>query len=467
MIRLGLMSFSDGRDDVHESLVDDIRQHEVRIKQILEDTGEVEVVVAQEVIHSPEGARREARRLSDQHVDGVILNIAVFAFPNYVVIATQFGRGPYLVLGPQDPRYPGLTGLLAVGGALNQIGTVHSRLWVDLDEDTVSGKLLAFARAAHAVTQLRGQVYGLVGGRSIGMYTGAAPGELWQKTFGVDVDHVDQSEIVRQAPLVAESDVVRARHWLEGNLKEILYDGDQLTPEKLDFEIRCYIALKQIVEKYQFDFVGLKCHFDMSAYYSVQCLAATFLNDPYDWEGAKPPVPLACEADSDGALTMQILTLISGLPSCLLDLRFYDTRRQIYVMPNCGAVPTWFAGRTLDPAENMSRVRMVPAIKKYAGGGAHFEFVFKEGDLTLARLTRSPAGYRMLMTHADTREFAISDVMGAGANWPHAFVDLQVLPDTLVTSLQSNHMHAIAGDYRAELTEFCHLQGIEVVHLQD
>lgn len=463
MIRLGLLSFSDGRERVHEGLAPEIHKHEARIKEILEMTGEIEVVVAQDIAHSPETARQEARRLAALDLDGVIFNIAVFAFPNYVVIAAQSGRGPYLILGPHDSRYPGLTGLLAAGGALTQIGITHERLWVDLDDASVPGQVLSFARAAAAATRLRGQVYGLVGGRSIGMYTGAAPAELWQRLFGVDVDHADQSEIVRLARLVSDDEVKMARSWLEEHVGEIVYDGTQLTPEKLDFQLRCYIALKEIVDRYQFDFVGLKCHFDMSEFFSVQCLGATFLNDPYDWRGSKDPVPLACEADSDGALTMQLLRLVSGKPSCLLDLRFFDAEKEVYVMPNCGAAPTWFAARSDDPAENLARVRLVPSITKYAGGGAHVEFVFGEGELTLARLTRSPAGYRMAIIRAAAEEYPLHKVTGANPKWPHAFVRLDVPPGELIQALEANHIHAAAGDYRAELIHLCRMLNVEPV----
>ncbi len=40
-------------------------------------------------------------------------------------------------------------------------------------------------------------------------------------------------------------------------------------------------------------------------------------------------------------------------------------------------------GSAIDPAANLARVRIVPAISKYAGGGAHVEFVFAAGELTL------------------------------------------------------------------------------------
>jgi L-fucose isomerase len=395
----------------------------------------------------------------------VIFNIPVFAFPNYIVIAAQLLGVPHLLLTPHDARYPGLTGLLAAGGALNQIDTPHERLWIDLDEPDSVDQIYTFARAARAVSRLRGQVYGLIGGRSIGMGTGAAPAELWQQKFGVDVDHVDQSEVLRLADLVPADEVQKAKRWLEEHVREIVYDGEQLTPEKFDFQLRCYIALKEIVTQYQFDFAGIKCHFDMSEFFSVQCMSAAFLNDPYDWNGPKEPVPLACEADSDGALTMQILKLISSKPPSLLDLRFYDQNKQVYVMPNCGSAPTWFAARSDDPAENLARVSLVPSISKYAGGGAHVRFVFKGGDLTLARLTRSPEGYQLVIARAESVEFPLPDVKGTTDRWPHAFVRLDVPPKKLIHTLQANHLHGVAGDYQEELLTFARLLGIKTVVL--
>jgi L-fucose isomerase len=465
VIRVGLLSFSDGRERVHQGLTPDIRGHEAKIKAILEQTGQMQVVAASDIVHSAEGALRLAQEAAGQRLDAVLFNIPVFAFPSYPVIAAQAMRVPLLLLGPHDARYPGLGGLLGAAGALSQVGVKHERVWADLDDPAVPAQILTWARAAAAATRLRGQVYGLIGGRSIGMYTGAAPGELWQRLFGVDIDHVDQSEIVRRARLVQPQTAQAARSWLEAHVKQIIFDGVQLTPEKLDFEVRCWIALQEIVDQFGFSFIGLKCHFDMSAFVSVQCLGAAFLNDPYDWRGPKQPVPLACEADSDGALTMQMLTLLTGRPSSLLDVRFLDQGKGVYVMPNCGAAATWFAGRSDDPAENLGRVRIVPSITKYAGGGAHVEFVFAAGDLTFARLSRSASGYRMVIGYGQTEEHAITDVRGASPHWPHAFVRMELSPKELVEKMEANHLHAVAGDWRNELQRLCKILDIEAVVL--
>ncbi len=465
MIRLGVISFSDGRERVHHDLYPEIKGHEKKLATLLEQTGEIEAVVADEVVHSHETARNEAKRIASLDLDGVIFLIPVFAFPNYVVIAAQTLNTPYLLLSPHDPRFPGLTGLLAAGGALNQIDIAHERLWVSLEEGNTAAKILVFARAAKAIKRLRGQVYGLVGGRSIGMATGAAPAEVWQRYFGVDIDHVDQSEVLRMAEIVPQAEVDKAKAWFGSQAKEIVFNDDHFTPEKWDFQLRCYIALKEIVRQHQFDFAGIKCHYDLSEFYSVQCISAALLNDPYDWNGPKEPIPLACEADSDGALTMQVLRLVSAKPACLLDLRFFDKEKQVYVMPNCGAAPTWFAARSEDPAENMAQVRIVPSIHKYAGGGAHVQFVFKAGPLTLARLTRTSRGYQMVIARAEAVNYGVTEVLGAEPRWPHAFVKLNTPPDELVRALQANHLHAVAGDYFDELVTFARMLNIDPILL--
>ena len=45
------------------------------------------------------------------------------------------------------------------------------------------------------------------------------------------------------------------------------------------------------------------------------------MNDPYDWNGPKEPTVMACEADSDAALTMQILKLLTEDPVLFMDVR--------------------------------------------------------------------------------------------------------------------------------------------------
>ena len=92
---------------------------------------------------------------------------------------------------------------------------------------------MTFLRAAHASTGLRGQVYGLFGGRSIGMGSGTVNSDLWMEKFGIDVEHIDEGEILRRADLIDSDRVAAAAQWLQSNMGAINTDTDKLVPEAL------------------------------------------------------------------------------------------------------------------------------------------------------------------------------------------------------------------------------------------
>ena len=147
------------------------------------------------------------------------------------------------------------------------------------------------------------------------MYSAVVSMQDWQKQFGVDIEHLDQSEILRIGETIPQEQVDKAMAWLEEHVKKIHYDGRQLTPEKLQLQIRHYEAIKQIIREHHYDFVGVKCHYEMSRHYCTQCISAAFCNDPYDWDGPKEPVVYACEADCDAALTMPVSYTHLTLPT--------------------------------------------------------------------------------------------------------------------------------------------------------
>lgn len=460
MIRIGLLSFSDGRERVHKTLAPTIDKTAISIKTALETSGEFEVVLGKEIIWQHSQAREQARWTHSQNISGTILNVPVFAFPNLARIACNFAQEPFLAFSPIFGGLPGLGGMLGASNALEQVGIPCEKLYGSLDDEDVVRKLTRFCRAAHAVNGLRGSVLGLIGGRSIGMVTGEASPDLYDSIFGVDTDHVDQLEIVRRAPQVSEEKVEQAFKWLESRVREIAYNDKKLTPENLKEQIRHYYATKSIIEERQLDFVAVKCHYEMSEYFSTQCLSAAFFNDPYDWEGAKEPVVFACEADADAAMTMQVLKLLSGKPVIFTDLRHYDEDSQTMVLCNCGAMSTWYTRQSDDPSENLKEVTLMPVIEKYGGNGCHVRYIAGEGQMTFARLYRQAGQYYMTIFTGETEEFPVEKLDETCPAWPHLFVKLSVSPDELIPGLGSNHIHGVAGDYVAELEKFCDLKGI-------
>lgn len=459
--RIGILTFSDGREFVHRELLPMNQRFLDYVCSALEETGEVEVVPGEEIIWKPEIALKEAKRMLALDVDGIIFNFSIWSFPHLAVISAQNARPPYLLLSNINPQYPGLVGMLASAGSLEQLGIPHVRVFGDIRNPEVLRSVLAFCRAAKVVHRLRGQTYGLFGGRSMGMYTAVSGTDIWQKVFGVDVEHIDQMEIVRLSQEVPEEKVERAFKWLEENIGEIHYDGKNLTPEILKKQIRSYYATKKLVEEWDLDFFGIKCQPELSNNFVTQCLTQAFSNDPYDWDGEKEPVVCACEVDMDGGMTMQILKLLSGSPTLFMDFRHWDEKENIFVFSNCGSQATYYAGKSSDPKENLKNVHLYPQSFYFPAGGATVQYVGKAGEVTIARLARRNGKYWMAIIPGEFVEYPREKCKETQEEWPQCFARLSVKPEELIARYPCNHAHAIYGNWVEELKLFCSMLGIE------
>ena len=196
-IKVGVLTFSDGRDYLHKELLPTTMAYQNKLVASLEATQAVEVVAGTEIIWTNEGAVRESKRLAAAGVQATIFNYAIWCYPHLTALASSFAPGPLLLFCNIHPSEPGMVGMLAAAGTLEQLGRFHERLWGDISEAPVLGRVLSFLRAAGAVGAVRGQTFGLFGGRPLGMYTAVSPLDQWMREFGVDVEHVEQHDIVR------------------------------------------------------------------------------------------------------------------------------------------------------------------------------------------------------------------------------------------------------------------------------
>ena len=458
---LGIVGLSDGDLEVHEQLKGVVQDQVDAIAAALRASGQVEVIEAKKLVNSVRSAKEQAEYLRDQGVDGTILSYGVFAFPNFSAIVAQNGKGPFLLAANLNPDWPGMVAMLAAGGALNHLGIRHFRASGDVKEPEVLERYIRFARCARAVNRLNGQKYGLIGGRSLGMYSATVSMQDWQKQFGIDVDHMDQSELVRLAEEVPDEQVERAFQWLSENVGEIHYNGTSFTPDKLRTQIRHYEALKRIIRENSYDFVGVKCHYEMSRHHCTECIAAAFCNDPYAWDGEKEPVVYACEADSDAALTMQILKYLTDGSVIFMDVRHYDREHDVMVFCNCGSQSTYYATGTDDYKLNLSKTKLYPALDIYAGGGCHVNLMTAPGHATIARLNRREGKYRMTIIPADFVTLPEEKMAETTREWPHVFAKLPFDHQIFLDKFDANHCHAVYGDKVQELLMICEMLDID------
>ena len=469
MARIGVISISDGRDHVHARNAEFIAAKQGELVGLLEAAGH-QVVTGANVVATNELATSVAREVAAADVDVTIFYYAVWSFPHFSMLAADATRSPLILVASTDPTEPGLVGMLAAGGALDQIGRRHTRLWGAANSADGGAELVARigeqAVAAAAVAALRGSTFGRFGGRPMGMNTAVANTDQWMRKFGIDVEEIDQYELVLRAEQADAGEAAKAREWIEQHAAGVHYDGKKLTPELLERQIRSYLAIRDIIAERNLDFSGIKGQPELTEHFATMDVTEAFLNDPYDWNGAKPVHVTATEADMDGALTMQLFHKISGDPVLFADVRHYHADRDIWDLCNSGQHATWYAARSSDPAENLAKVNFYPEVFFFPAGGASVQHIAAPGQMTLGRLTRDAGEYRLQLMLGEFENYDESTtrelVNQSTPEWPHAFARLDVPAERFLSQFGANHIHAVPGDRRAELRAAAALLGVRL-----
>lgn len=467
--KVAIMTFGDPRDHEWNSFIG--KYAIPRHQQAIEFFGKMplELLYCDWVPRTNEQIDQQIAELKSKGAEAFIAHTSTWTWPSLVVRAVQKMGLPTVLLGNDHPGTASTVGLLGAGGALSQIGYPHIRVLAEFNGTwsyMFEERILPYLRAASAVAKLKGSVMGFFGGRSLGIDTGSFDPMQWKSMFGIDTEHIDQLEIIRKADLVEPERVQKMLKWLEESVASIHYD-EKLTPEKLNFQIRCYIATKDIIKERGLDFVAIKCMPDLTNFYVPQCLSAGLLPSPYDADGTKEPVSMGCEADADGALTMEVLKHVSGnTPPLFGDVSNLDTVNNLIYMPNCGAICTWYAKRSNDPEVNMREIEL-RAANRPAGGCIPFMKI-GPGPITLARLYRKSGKYFMAVLEGDmiTPETELYEnyVAAKGKHQlPTAFIKTNADFVKLIDELGSNHISGVAGSYTKDLLYFCEMMNITPV----
>ena len=469
-IKVGVLDFGDGRSFLQEPLEPVNRENREKLVRYLEDEG-FEPVVGDEVIWQNEIAVRNGRRLAASGIDVAVFNFSVWAWPQYSRVAAQFCPQPIVMFSNVNPRYPGLVGMLANSGSLDQVGIRFSKTFGDITEPSVRARLKSQILATAAAHRLKGLTYALIGGRSLGIDTTVIDPAQWMKQFGIDVDHVDQFEIIRRAEEEGWHGprVQRAFEYLKQHLRKIHWTqagrGPLLTEELLRKQLALYYGTLDLIEEFHYDFCGIKGQRELTEHFATADVAEAFLNDPYGPEGqAKPSVVCATEADCDAGLTMQIFKLLAGTPVLFADVRHFHSDLGVWDLCNSGEHATYFAARSLNAPDNLAKVDFRPQGFYFPAGGAAVFHIAAPGAVTLARLTRNDGRYRMVVVPAEFVDFGDNNERIAAIsqdNWPHAFARFQCSVETFINQFHCNHIHGVYGHWVDELEMICRILNIE------
>jgi L-fucose isomerase len=428
-----------------------------KARQVLESLG-AEVVDPGEPTSERPQAARHGHLLRRQGAQVLVNYIGHWTHAHTVLVAVMAAQVPVVIWSDLRPGGTNLTGVGAVRGALDEVGIANSLVMGGFDDPATMAELGVRCRAASVVERLRGQVFGLMGQRSMGMVTSTIDPSGWYSQFGIDVDDWDMLETVELGRAIRDDDprVHRYMDWMYEAFGKVA-----VTRETLLASIKLYLVSKEIVETRGYDFVAVKCLPYMPSIYTTFCFAVAMLNDDSDADGPKKRTVCACESDANGALTMQIMKHLNGGPVNFGDIFEVDPETRIVTIANCGSQSTQLAPSRKDV--NWLPNEMVQF--DWLINGMCPQYTGKAGRVTLARLSRVKDEYVMLITGGEALE-RLGESVGFAPFCPRTYVKLDCDIAGLLQNLRSNHVSAIYGDYVSDLIEVCRLANIKPIVLE-
>lgn len=454
--RLGLVTTMSPDSTWPDAVVAKVNQDHRQAEAALKDLGFQVITASDSVSRTKEEMQRHGKILRSAGVQVVVLYVGTWTYSNLAVDLATAVDVPVAVWTNSGPGNVGIVGGAVARGALDEVGITTTLVHGDFDDERTLEKLRTWCVGCAAATGLRGTTLGVGGSRCMGMYTAHVdPSEIRRK-FGVDIDGWEQVEVIDRAGQIPDEDAYAFLEWMRTEFGAI-----QAREDAMIAQIKLYLALRDYIKEKGYDFVAVKCLPELPSCHTTFCVAHALLNDASDAFGAKEAIVCACEADINGALTMQILKNVSGRTALFADFLAYDEEDNLVTLCNCGSQPTDFAPSRKDV------IWVSEGLQEFTWkiGGACPQYVAKPGKMTMARLGRINGEYIMLVMSGEAIAFPRAKLAEVNAQQPQAFVRLSCSPDDFTGNLRCNHIHAVYGDYIAELEVLCSVLGIRPIVL--
>ena len=393
---------------------------------------------------------------NDSKIDAVVLFSGTWVWAAHLVGAIRdyaaTGKGVLLWTHPGSQGWRPVGGFVMHGGLL-EIGTPHKFVYGMADDPTTIDKITSYARAAAMKEWLNLSTLGTFGGRGMGQTCGVADPSQWMRMFGIDIDSRDTSELIRTAEAIPSRKVAA----LAPRLKKLFGKSPEPTVVN-ERSIRLYLALKEIVERENFDFYTIQSFPGLGDAYAATCFAQSMmLEDGYG---------TSTLGDFNTALTVLLLTQMSRERVYYGDLQHLDKQKKEIKIIGDGACPPSLASK-LGPAGFAEHG--IPT--EGEAGGLSVKLICKVGEGVIARLGRVNGEFQMVLTRATVFEPPAKQVQSRLLEcgipfWPHGFVTVHCDVEQLLHHWTNEYACLGYGSHLyAALANFCELTGIKPILL--
>jgi L-fucose isomerase-like protein len=389
-------------------------------------------------------------------LDAVVLFSGTWVWAAHLIGAVRdfsfTGKGIVIWTHPGSQGWRPVGGLV-MQGAFKEIGLKHRYVYGSYDERHEIERITAYCRASHMKNKLNMSTLGAFGGRGMGQTCGVADPSQWMKTFGVDIDSRDVTELVEAAKGITDQELKTARTYIQTFFQDPVPEG-----EVADRSIRLYLALKQLVAREGFEFYTIQSFPGMGDDYSATSFAQSMM--------LEDGIGTSTLSDFNTVMTVKLLTDLSEERVYYGDLQHIDkTNHEIKIIGD-GACPPSLAGKA-GPAKFAEHG--IPT--EGEAGGLAVQLVCKPGEGVLARLGRNDGEFEMVVAHCTVFEPPADQLEARKLEcgipfWPHAFVTAHCDIHDLLQAWNNEYAVLGYGSHLYEdLTAFCELTDIKILAL--
>ena len=411
------------------------------------------------LVESFDDAAAAAALFRRENVRGVVIGAVNFGNEIPAALAAIDGAGgnPIFIFGCTEEgeltytgdRRDALCGLLSIATALRRRlvkYTFPKTANCSPKDPAFVEELKNFAAVCRVCSGVRGSVYGQIGPRPIEFETCAFDELSLLRKFGIRTVPVPLSEVFNKAKSLDNKSAIGET---VASIKSTL-DVNGVPDYVLDRLARLEVVLTEYVEAHGFAAMAMQCWPSVQDDYGVSsCTVAARLNELRG-------IPVACEADIHGALSMHILALATGGTPVLMDWnnRHYK-EKNVFSAWHCGVFPASVCknGCAVRPNAILTNVKGAPDEVTGCLDGQ-----MKPGPVTLARVTETPDGkWKLLIAEGE-----IVDAPGTppGGNAWVRVADFDKLYRALLRDFPHHGglIHGHAGKVLAGAAEFLGLE---------
>jgi L-fucose isomerase-like protein len=437
-------------------------------KSIYTDSS-VEVLMPNRILLDQDEILAYIREMEGQQVSMLLVVVGSWIYSSLVVSAVNDTTLPFALYGVSDVIANGNLGAsLQIKYVLEEMGKRFHYFAGKVDDKLNHEQILKLVKAAWVRQQLRNRSIATIGGKCMMMYQTQVNEFDWKRVFGIDFPQYDTVQVFHEMKNVDEGEADRlAQEFLAGcrKINWSLPSGETIQKDAILSQAKMFLAFKRLKELYHVDIFANKCMPEMVSevygYNYGACVATCMLN--------AAGITTACEADVPAALSMYIMTLISGDKAFFADIAKLNTQAKRVTFFNCGTAPTSMAdpahGVSLWPIPKLVADEAVPY--EYCTsrmGGACIHFDLENGrTITLLRVGGNGDNIRLHVCRATTVPREVAEGEEQGIRWPGFGMELHNGTEPFLQHVTGHHYAICYGDWAKELEYLAKLLNIGFV----